>query len=266
MRDIIDLNRYPLDQPDSETWQSLVHRCQADLARDGMFNLEGLMLGGVARDCAETLGPRFADEAFLHEREHNIYFQDKIDGLADDHPALTRFQTSNLTLCADQLSDSPLLRLYEWPMFARFLAATMGKPQLHVMQDPLARVNAMSYGQGQTLNWHFDRSEFTTTLLLQAPDKGGAFIYRTDLRNEDNPNYDGVARLMRGEDPEVRSLTPAPGTLNVFRGKNTPHRVEEVAGDKARIIAVFSFYDRPGVTFSDAERQGFYGRSDPVQT
>ncbi|KAG1702812.1 50S ribosomal protein L21 [Nymphon striatum] len=27
----------------------------------------------------------------------------------------------------------------------------------------------MAYKEGETLNWHFDRSEFTTTLLLQAP-------------------------------------------------------------------------------------------------
>jgi hypothetical protein len=37
------------------------------------------------------------------------------------------------------------------------------------MADPLARLNAMAYGEGQGLNWHFDRAEFTTTLLLQAP-------------------------------------------------------------------------------------------------
>jgi hypothetical protein len=40
----------------------------------------------------------------------------------------------------------------------------------------LARVNAMQYGAGEGLNWHFDRSEFTTTLLLQAPKAGGAFV------------------------------------------------------------------------------------------
>ena len=56
-------------------------------------------------------------------------------------------------------------------------------------------------------------------------------------------------------------LTLAPGTLNVFRGKNTPHRVTPVEGPHQRIIAVFSYYDRPGVRFSAEEQRGFYGRA-----
>lgn len=266
MHDIIDLTRFPLDKPDSTGWADLVALCREDLATDGMFNLEEFLFPEIAAQTAGALAPRFVPEGFLHAREHNIYFRDQIDGLGPDHPALTRFRTSNHTLCADQLGTNALTRLYEWPAFRQFLAATMQMSELHTMEDPLARINVMSYVEGQALNWHFDRSEFTTTLLLQAPDTGGEFLYRTDLRSDDNPNYEGVARLLAGEDPEQRSLTLSPGTLNVFRGKNTPHRVADVEGDTARIIAVFSFFDRPGVLFSDAEREGFYGRSAPVQT
>ncbi|MBE1284080.1 MAG: 2OG-Fe(II) oxygenase [Rhodobacteraceae bacterium] len=260
MRDILDLDRYPLDKPDTPDWHALVERCRADLEREGMFNLDGLMLADVAAEAANDLSPRFQSESFRHERDHNIYFKNEIPGLSADHPALTRFTTSNLTLCADQLGTSPLLRLYEWPEFVTFLAATMQKDELHTMQDPLARVNVMSYDEGQALNWHFDRSEFTTTMLLQAPDQGGEFIYRTDLRSDNDPNYEGVARMLRGEDEAVKSITLSPGTLNIFRGKNTPHRVGTVKGDKARVIAVFSFYETPGVTFTPEEQIGFYGR------
>ena len=261
MRDILDLDRYPLDRPGSPEWQELVDRCRADLGRDGMFNLHELMLPQVAQQAAVALTPKFTNESFRHERDHNIYFQDSIDGLAADHPALTRFQTSNLTLCADQLGDSPLMKLYDWPEFALFMAATMGKEKLFTMFDPLARVNVMSYAEGQELNWHFDRSEFTTTMLMQAPDQGGEFIYRTGLRTDDDPNYDGVARMLRGDDPDVQSITLSPGTLNIFRGKNTPHRVGTVKGDATRVIAVFSFFDRPGVVFTPKDQIGFYGRA-----
>ena len=265
MHDIIDLKRFPLDNPESIEWERLVHKCREDLAQNGMFNLQGFLFPEIAAQTANALAPRFVPEGFLHEREHNIYFRDQIDELEADHPALTRFHTSNRTLCADQLGENALTRLYNWPAFRKFLAATMQMPELHTMNDPLARINVMSYDEGQALNWHFDRSEFTTTLLLQAPEQGGEFLYRTDLRSDDDPNYDGVARLLTNQDPETRSLTLSPGTLNVFRGKNTPHRVADVVGNKARIIAVFSFFDRPGVVFSDAEREGFYGRSAPVQ-
>jgi hypothetical protein len=34
-----------------------------------------------------------------------------------------------------------------------------------------------------------------------------------------------------------------------------------VKGDKTRVIAVFTFYENPGVRFSDEENIGFYGRA-----
>ena len=50
-----------------------------------------------------------------------------------------------------------------------------------------ARVNVMAYRAGDALNWHFDRSEFTTTCLLQAPAAGGEFQYRSALRSAADP-------------------------------------------------------------------------------
>jgi hypothetical protein len=43
MRNILDLDTYPLHKPGTATWLDLVARCKADLAADGMFNLERLM-------------------------------------------------------------------------------------------------------------------------------------------------------------------------------------------------------------------------------
>jgi len=129
-----------------------------------------------------------------------------------------------------------------------------------VMADPLARVNVMTYRDGEALNWHFDRSEFTTTLLLQAPSGGGEFQYRSGLRSDEDPNYDGVARLLAGRDPAVKTAPLDAGTLNVFKGKNTAHRVSAVRGDANRIIAVFSYYERAGVRFSEEDQKRFYGR------
>lgn len=261
MRQFLDLDRYPLDRPGSVEWNDLVARCRSDLARNGMFNLDQLMNPTVAEQAASDLAAKFAAESFNHAREHNIYFSQLIPELPADHPALIRFKTSNDTLCNDQVLGSPMDQLYRWQPFAAFLAAAMDKPALYTMTDPLAGLNVMSYREGQLLNWHFDRSEFTTTLLLRAPDEGGEFLYRTDLRSADDPNYDGVARLLRGDDPDLRSLTLKPGTLNVFRGKNTPHKVAPVKGRRTRVIAVFSFFERQSVTFSNEERIGFYGRA-----
>ncbi len=261
MHNIIDLNRYPLDNSGSADLRALVDRCRAELARDGLFNLAGFMKPAALTQAVAEVVPVIRTSAFEHAREHNIYFKKDIPGLPADHPALTRFNTVNHTICADQMSGGLVMQLYEWDPFATFLAAVMNKPQLHPMADPLARANVMAYRAGEALNWHFDRSEFTTTLLLQSPEQGGEFEYAQDLRSEVDPNYDGVAALLRGQRSDVIRMPVSPGTLNVFRGKNTAHRVTPVEGDAERIIAVFSYFDRPGVEFTVEDRIGFYGRA-----
>lgn len=261
MRNVIDLGRYPLDQIGNPDWQSLVERCRGELAKNGLFSLEGFLRPQALATTISAIAPRFQSEAFTHRRRHNIYFKPDVPGLGPDHPALRQVETVNHTRCGDQLAGLPIRQLYDWPAFAAFLAAVMDRPALHVMDDPLACLNTMANFDGEALNWHFDRSEFTTTLLLQAPDAGGDFEYRTDLRSDIDPNYDGVARLLRGEGPDAQMLHLGEGTLNVFRGKNTPHRVTPVKGNRARIIAVFSYYERAGVRFSPEEQLGFYGRT-----
>ena len=261
MRDILDLDRYPLDKPGSPQWTALVNRCRDDLARDGMFNLEGFVKPAALARAMDEIRPVMETLSFVHKRSHNIYFMKEVPGLAPDHPALRKVDTINHTVCGDQIPQSVPAWIYEWPQFAVFLAACMEKDNLFTMRDPLARVNVMCYRDGEALNWHFDRSEFTTTLLLQEPSGGGEFQYRSNLRSDSNPNYDGVARLLEGKDPEVRTLDIAAGTLNVFKGKNTLHRVTPCKGPKPRYIAVFSFYERPGVMFSKEEQIGFYGRA-----
>lgn len=261
MKDILDLDRYPLDREGSAEWQRLVDQSIAALEADGMFNLEGFLRPGVAEKAVGEIQPVMAARSHVHKRMHNIYFKPDIPELAPDHPALRKVETISHTVCADQIPGSVVLAIYEYEPLLRFLAAAMGKTRLHVMQDPLARTNVMAYRAGEALNWHFDRSEFTTTLLLQQSQRGGDLEYRTDLRSDDNPNYDGVARLLEGRDREAKILRMKPGTLNVFRGKNTAHRVTTVEGERERMIAVFSYYEKPGVMFSAEERVGFYGRA-----
>ncbi len=265
MRQLLDLERYPLDTLTSPRGQALVAACRRDLAETGMFNLEGLVRPQALARCIAEVEPMFERQAFTHKRDHNIYFRDDIADLAPDHPALRRVETVNRTICGDQIPHSDLCRIYEWAPLAEFLAAAMGKTRLYIMADPLARINVMAYRAGEALNWHFDRSEFTTTLLLQAPAAGGAFQYRRDLRSDSDPNYDGVARLLAGQDDEVKTLPLAPGTLSVFKGKDTAHRVTAAVGETSRMVTVFSYYEQPGRLFSEEERLGFFGRATALE-
>ena len=252
----LDLERYPLDQP--RRCQPLIDRCREELAASGLCSLPGFVRTATITRAAEELLPLVREHSFFHSRRHNIYFTDTPSRIAPDHPALALQETSGRTVCDDQITWSFVHALYEWPPLRDFLARVMGKPRLHLMEDPLARVNVMGYRDGEGLGWHFDRSEFTTTLLIQAPRDGGRLEYRPDLAQDD---LDGVACLLQGRDAARRTHVQQAGTLSVFRGRNTAHRVTPVSGETDRLVAVFSYFDRPGVVFSAAERRGFYGRA-----
>ena len=260
MKQYIDLDRYPLHQLESTAFQRLITQCRDDLEHDGMFNLPGFIRASALPTILGPLLPLVDSEAFTHERKHNIYFSDDPPDVEPGHPALEPQKTINHTLCGDQFVDNPIKAIYEWPAMAGFLARVMQKDALYVMDDPLAGVNVLTYYEGEGLNWHFDRSEFTTTILLQAPVAGAEFQHRQNLRSDEDPNYDGVAKLLRNQDEAVESVSIAAGDLNVFRGKNTAHRITPVQGDRQRVVSVLSYYETPGRHFTPTEQKGFYGR------
>lgn len=261
MRDSLDLDRYPLDRPGTPGYEALVVHCRDALQRYGMFNLDGFVRPAAIRAAAAELAPRATSNSYTHARTHNVYFLERVEGLDPSHPALKQFRTVNHTLCDDQLTDTFVHRLYEWQPLADFIARVLGLPRLYLMDDALARANVMEYRPGEALNWHFDRSRYTTTLLIQAAEAGGVFQYCSDLRADGQPNYDDVGDVLSGTSDRIRVNPLSAGTLNVFAGKNALHRVSTVEGGNSRLVAVFSYYDRPGVTFSDRERMGFYGRT-----
>ena len=263
MKAILDLDRYPIDQLDSDAGHALLNKSRISLEQEGMFTLSGF-IRPEARDCIlEEVEPVLHRESFTHTRSHNVYFEDQVPGLAADHPALRELCTTNHTVCGDQIAGSSICRIYEWQPLVEFLARVMGRKRLYLMDDPMAALNVLEYRSGEpALNWHFDRSEFTTTLLLSAAVRGGEFQYRSALRTANDPNFEGVAALLADDDSEIRTLSMTAGTLCIFRGVETAHRVTPVTGTRSRIVAVLSYYERPDVRFSKAERLGFYGRAE----
>ncbi|HMK84779.1 MAG TPA: hypothetical protein VK437_02375 [Steroidobacteraceae bacterium] len=261
MHALLDLERYPIDQPESPPFHRLVEACRRQMATDGMFNLDEFVRPAATLAAAREVQPLCAEASFTHRRRHNVYFDDTVAVVPANEAALVRFDTVHHTLCDDQLEGTVVRKIYEFTALPIFLARVLDKPHLFPMRDPLARINVMEYRPGETLNWHFDRSVFTVTLLIQAAEQGGEFEYRSALRTDSDPNYEGVARVLRGEDKRVCINPLAAGTLNVFAGKNTLHRVTRVEGKRSRLVAVYSYYERPDVTFSAQERLGFYGRA-----
>ncbi len=258
---LVDTARYPLDDTEGEGWRALLARGRHAMAEAGSFNLDGFLRPDAVDRAVSEVETAVSTGAHRHEARHNIYFSDEDDGTpATAHTGLT----TSWTLAGDRLAGGVLDRVYRWPALAGFLARLFDKPALRPMADPLACLNAMRYEAGDGLGWHFDRADFSVTLLLRAAGAGGAFEYRRNLRGPGDDNRAGIARLLAGDDPDVAVVPLAPGTLNVFAGYRSAHRVTPVTAAPTRLISVLSFVERENVVFSDADRRRFYGRAMPV--
>ena len=82
-----------------------------------------------------------------------------------------------------------------------------------------------------------------------------------DLRDADagELNFKGVADVLDGSGT-VETLDITPGTLVLFRGRNSMHRVTPTIGDRTRILVVLAYNTEPGIALSEAARMTFYGR------
>ncbi len=259
---ILDLDRYPLHEPDGRAYADLVAAASAHWREGGACRFEGFIRPDVADRASAELEPATRSVAFRHLNRHNVYFTDSTDGLPDDIAAMTR-KTASWTLTGDQMADTIIRRVYEWQPLCDFIRDVLGKPALYRMADPMAGLNVMTYDKGDQLDWHFDRAEFAVTILLQPADQGGAFEYRKDLRSRDDPNHAGIRDVLAGRDPAVRTAIGTPGTMTIFAGHSSMHRVAPVLGDRPRRMAVLSFMEEAGYLYSPEDRVRFYGRPTP---
>jgi hypothetical protein len=56
-----------------------------------------------------------------------------------------------------------------------------------------------------------------------------------------------------------------PGTLMVFEGRRSLHRVTPIAGDRPRYVALFGYDTKPDTMSSDLLKQIRYGRTEPLR-
>jgi hypothetical protein len=117
----------------------------------------------------------------------------------------------------------------------------------------------MYHDPGDDLAWHFDNADFAVTLMLQPAHGGGIFEFVPMLRTPNDPNPIGVRRLLRGQSHNA-TLQGEAGTLALFRGRLSPHRVTVAEGARPRINAVLSYAPVADARLSSSARALFYGR------
>jgi alkylated DNA repair dioxygenase AlkB len=260
----VDTVRHPMADLHSAAGRAFVAECRDRLLAAGAVSLPGFLTAAATIDMTEE-ARALESTAHEYQADHTVYFQPSDDKLPEGHALRRRVRTDKGNVPYDRIPrDSRLRALYNWDGLLNFVAAVLGEPVLYRHPDPMAALNINTHGPGQELGWHFDRTDFAVTLSLQQCEQGGVFEYIPNLRSMHNENFAGVARVLDGSTDGVRCLTAAPGTLTLFRGHYSLHRVTPGSGARKRLMAALSYVTDPDVVFSAYARKLFYGRDIPV--
>ncbi|GBF29563.1 hypothetical protein MnTg03_01136 [bacterium MnTg03] len=164
---------------------------------------------------------------------------------SDDHPLKRKGKRNLSQVASDLIPDyHKLSRLYHSPVLTDFLAAVLDQT-VYRNQDKYQSLNISVMNAGGCQQWHFDSGLMVTTLLLQAPESGGVFEYVPELRSDESENYEQVQQVLDGDSNRVKRLKLEAGTLSLFRGHYSMHRVTEVEGSRTRIQAILGFSTTP---------------------
>jgi alkylated DNA repair dioxygenase AlkB len=259
--DVVDLERYPIHELDSERGRALVDSCRAALAKDGVCTLEGFITPEAVSSMVELAG-QLQDKAWASDRTHTIYFEPVDESVHAQHPRAHQVRSAKHGIAYDHIpGDAPMRRLYESDDLTAFIAAALEKPVLYRSADPLDALQVTTFHPGEELGWHFDRSEFSMTVMYQQADEGGDFEYAPGLRSDDDENYEGVQEVLQGDRSRLKVLPSAPGTLAFFRGEHALHQVTPIKGATPRINSVLTYGERPDMRLNDLTSELFYGRT-----
>jgi hypothetical protein len=259
--DLVDLARYPIADLASAVAQRVILDYRRQLAATGVALLHGFLTpAATAAMAAEARA--HAGRAFFCDSTHNVYLEPDDGAFPFDHPRRRRLHTVVGSIAYDLLPhDSPLRRLYNWDNLLGFVRQVLGRPALYRLADPLGALSINVFKPGGHHSWHFDETEYTTTIMLQEAEQGGHFEYLPHLRRADAGEYDTVRRILDGDEQDVQRLPFTAGSLSIFAGRVSMHRVTEILGGRLRLVAVLAFNGKPGVTNSDEVRRLFWGRT-----
>lgn len=262
LAELVDLNRYPIDQPDSDGYRDAVAAAQADLGSVGCAVIKDLVLPDALERLGQEIWDRKSTTHFSTQVINPYFHFNHNPDYADDHAMNTFLERSSGFIPGDSWQDETAMRqMFEHPDLARFLADCLEIPELHPYADPLAGLTANILDPGQQFTWHFDTNEFAVTVLVEEADEGGLFEYVHNIRSDGDEGFDHIKEILDGGRREVHVLDLRPGDMQIFRGRYSLHAVSRVADDsKPRHAAIFAYTEKPGVIGRLERTQQLFGR------
>jgi len=258
---MVDLERYPILDLESAAARRVIEAARAQRRESGACELPDFIRPeAVDRMIADAVA--LTPAAYRSTGVGSAYLEVPDFSLPADHPRRVIGPYATGVIAYDQCPpQSALRRLYEWDVLMRFIEAIVERGTLYRYADPLGALNIAVMGGGDELQWHFDQTDFVVSLALQSAVEGGDFEYAPLIRSAGDENYDAVGDLLRGGRGRVARLPMRPGTLLIFEGRNSIHRVSPIAGDALRYVALLAYDTKPGTTSTELLRLSRYGRN-----
>jgi hypothetical protein len=258
---LVDLERYPLFVLDSARGREVVRAGREERAQRGMALLPGFLradaIEGLRAEC-ELL----AKLGHFSEVRGTPYIEVPPADLPEDHPRRT-LQRTALTAVAYDLfpADSALRALYESHVLMDFVRVLLERERLYRYADPFGALNLASMSDGDELHWHYDQTDFVVSIAIQSSLAGGDFECVPLVRKDGDESYDLVREVLRGNGGDAVATIPmTPGTLMVFEGRRSLHRVSPIRGPRPRWVALLAYDTKPGTDSSPLLKRVRYGR------
>jgi hypothetical protein len=253
------------DLVDLDSAYRALDKHQRELRERGVSVLPGFVrpevIEAMVVEC-DTL----AIEAYHQDVQGTPYLELPADGWPEGHPRVTWARSSVHTIGYDRFpADSFLRALYESDELLVFLGRVLGREPLYRYADPIGALNLAVMIEGDVLDWHFDQTDFVVSLAIQSSERGGDFENAALVRSPEDENYGDVAEVLRGGARDRVVVEPMmPGTLMLFEGRHSLHRVTPVEGSRPRYVGLFGYDTKPDTTSSELLKQIRYGRSEPL--
>jgi hypothetical protein len=268
---LVDLDRYPVLDPDG-AGRAVVEHHRRELTETGVSILPGLLradaLPGLVAEC-----DALAADAYLQDVQGTPYLElPDADAWPAGHPRVTWDRSSVHTVAYDRFApaSSGLRALFEWDALLVFVGRILGREPLYRYADPLGAMNLAVMVDDDRLGWHYDQTDFVVSLAIQSSHAGGDFENVQRLRWDDagdgaiDERYDEVAAVLAGDAADrVTTVPMTPGTLMLFEGRWSLHRVTPIAGPTPRYVALFGYDTKPGTMSSELLKLVRYGRTEP---
>ena len=201
----IDLQNFPIHEPQSSKYQQIVKEAQEALEFDGCYVLPSIVNKEAINDMrAEST--KIESLAHYTSNKVNVYFSKDDPTYPEDHPRRFFMERSNGFVSGDKFPENSLIKeLYYSEELKNFIADCLGIPIYHYA-DPLASLTMNVNKPGDRFSWHYDTNEFTVTMLVQDCDEGGVFQYVPNIRNKEDECYDEVLKLLKGDMSRVKEI------------------------------------------------------------